>query len=246
MVPNNALGHLVEKACKHWEAGRMTVTTHNGTSTQTHPAFTITISREAGTRGTAIAHEVGKRLGWQVYDHELLERIARDQGIRTTLLESVDERHIGAVQECVRECMAAIAEVSFVTESAYVHHLIETVLALGVHGECVIVGRGVAHVLPVQTTLRVRLVAPMLDRVAVWSQGLGIPHKEGARQVRMADRERSDFIQDHFSKDPREPQNYDLVLNTSSFSIDESADVVVAVLHRLQSRSADRNTGSPT
>src|SRR5262249_41889981 len=54
--------------------------------------FTIALSRQAGTEGTAVAQEVGKRLGWQVYDHELLERIAQEMNVREALLESVDER----------------------------------------------------------------------------------------------------------------------------------------------------------
>jgi hypothetical protein len=31
-------------------------------------------------------------LGWEVYDRELLEKVAQDIGLRTNLLESVDER----------------------------------------------------------------------------------------------------------------------------------------------------------
>ena len=89
-------------------------------------------------------------------------------------------------------------------------------------------------------------VAPLQDRIAVWSQRVGIPLKEAAHQVRTADRERTDFIRDHFRKDPREPQNYHLVLNTSCFSIDQNTDVIVAALHSLQDRSADGSTGLPS
>ena len=38
--------------------------------------LTITLSREAGVPVEAIAQAVAARLGWTVYDHELLERIA--------------------------------------------------------------------------------------------------------------------------------------------------------------------------
>ena len=34
----------------------------------------------------------GRRLQWPVYDHALLEQIAKDLGVRTNLVESVDER----------------------------------------------------------------------------------------------------------------------------------------------------------
>ena len=40
------------------------------------PKLCITISREAGARGSTVARLVGKKLGWTVYDQELLEYIA--------------------------------------------------------------------------------------------------------------------------------------------------------------------------
>ena len=89
------------------------------------------------------------------------------------------------------------------SESAYVHHLVETVLALGILGECVIVGRGAAFILPAATTLRrVRLVGPVRERITALSRKLGITEPEAARQVRTIDRERTDFVEDHFFKDP--------------------------------------------
>src|SRR5262249_35244300 len=40
--------------------------------------FSIAMSREAGTRGPAVARAVADKLGWKVYDNELLELVARD------------------------------------------------------------------------------------------------------------------------------------------------------------------------
>src|SRR4051794_41521414 len=37
----------------------------------------VCISREAGAGGGTIARVVGTRLGWKVYDHEILEAIAQ-------------------------------------------------------------------------------------------------------------------------------------------------------------------------
>ena len=51
-------------------------------------------------------------------------------------------------------------------ESAYVRHLIETLLTLAMHGKCIIVGRGANVVVPSETVLRVRLIAPLGERIA--------------------------------------------------------------------------------
>jgi cytidylate kinase len=201
------------------------------------------VSREAGTLGTAVAREVGKRLGWQVHDHELLERIAQDMHVRTALIESVDERHQNSLLEAVEAFLAVPSGSEWqplVCESSYVRHLVETVLALGVHGQCIIVGRGAAFILPAETTLRVRLVAPVKERIATLRRTLALSEKEAALRVRTLDRERNDFVRDHFLKDPADPTHYDLVLNAGRLSVAEEAGLIIDALHHRQAWIGDK------
>lgn len=184
--------------------------------------FSIAISREAGTRGPAVARAVGERLGWQVYDHELLELVARDLKVRVKLLEDLDERHITWLQECVE----AFAAVPAVREGKYVHHLIETLLSLAARGRSVIVGRGSPFVLPSETTLRVRLMAPLEDRIEAVRHEQHLTRNEAARFVQFTDRKRAQFIRLHFQRDPSDPRHYDLVLNTAQFQIDQCARLI--------------------
>ncbi|HXG13307.1 MAG TPA: cytidylate kinase-like family protein [Gemmataceae bacterium] len=228
----------VLRAFHHWEARRRAEAAKGGPVSRGPAAFTIALSREAGARGTSVAREVGARLGWPVYDHELVERIAHEMGLRTSLLESVDERRVSWLEECVQ----TLAAVPAVSESAYVRHLVETVLSLAAHGECIIVGRGAAQILPPATTLRVRLLAALEDRIAVLSQERGIPRTEAARQVEAIDHERAQFIREHFRKDPADPQNYDLILNTSRFTVADCAVLIIEALRRLQARAQEKAT----
>jgi cytidylate kinase len=193
-------------------------------------AFTVALSREAGANGAVIAGRLGDRLGWAVYDRALLDWIAGEMGLRTSLLESVDEKRVS----WLRECVEAFASAPGVTGGAFVRHLVEMMLSLATHGECVIVGRGAAQLLPAATTLRVRLVADPRDRVAVIRQRLGLSEGEAVRWVETTDRERDRFVRDHFHKDPADPRGYDLVLNASRFSVDECAEVIEEALLRLQ------------
>ncbi len=236
----HSMSELVERACRHWEAQRQLAVSRRDLSARATETFTIAVSREAGTLGTAVAEEVGRLLGWPVYDHELLERIAQDMGLRANLLNSVDERQQSWILEAAAAFLSAPENGDWghlVTESDFVHHLVKVVLALGVHGECVIVGRGAAFILPADTTLRVRLVGPVRERVAAVSRELGISERSAARRVRIIDRERADFVQDHFLKDPNEPRNYDLVLNVPRLTPAVSARVIVETLRGFRSRS---------
>jgi cytidylate kinase len=220
----------LERAQRHWQEQ------HGDGGPAAPPAFTLALTREAGTPGTTVAREVGARLGWAVYDHELLQRISQEKGLRVSLLESVDERQKGWLTEAAE----AFAAVPSVTENTYVRYLIETVLSLGAHGHCVIVGRGSAHILPADRTLRVRLVAHPEDRISATARRLGCPPAEAKRWVEETDRERARFIKTHFLKDPTDPLGYDLVLNTSRWSVPECADLIVQALRQLQARARGR------
>jgi cytidylate kinase len=239
---SGTLSPLIERAFRHWEARRRAAAAQRDLSPRTGTAFTIAIEREAGTQGTNVAKEVARRLGWHVYDHELLEEIARDMGLRTNLLESVDERQQSWLIEMAEAFLSAPRTGDWgplVTESGFVQHLIKTVLALGAHGEAVIVGRGAGFILPPATTVRVRLVGPVRERIAALGKNLGLTEHEAARRVRKLDRERADFVQDHFLKDPTDPHNYDLVLNALRLTIAQSAEVIVAALERFQDHAEE-------
>ena len=193
---------------------------------------TLALTREAGTPGTSVAREVGKRLDWPVYDHELVEIIAKETGLRTSLLESVDERH----KPWLLECFEALGSPRTISESGYAVHVFETVVALGAQGHCVIVGRGAAHILPSFSTLRVRLVAPLEDRITVVANQREISKEAAARWVQETDSTRVEFVKTHFFKDPTDPRRYDLVLNTSRWSVSECADIIVPALRHLETR----------
>ena len=202
---------------------------------QAKPAFTIVISRQSGARGTTTARAVGERLGWAVYDRELVERIAQDMKLQASLLERVDEKKVGWLQEF----MESFSSAPVVSDIAYVHRLAKTIASL-VAQDCVLVGRGIAHILPVETTLRVRLVAPVAWRVAAMSRKLGVSEEEAAVKVATTDRQRVQFVREHFNKDTTDPSLYDLVLNTERFSVEQCADLIVEALHRLQAAVAGK------
>jgi cytidylate kinase len=227
------IAEAMERVRREWQARLKTATLAGVPVSRAPAAFTIAVSREAGCNGALIAARLGERLGWLVYDRLLLERIAEEMGLRSSLLAGVDEKRMG----WLRECIAAFSATPAVSGSAYVRHLVEMVLSLAAHGECVVVGRGAAQILPAATTLRVRLVAPLEERVAVAQARLGSSEAEAARWVRTTDRERLSFVRDHFHMDPCDPHGYDLVLNTARLSIEEAAEVIEATLRRFQAHA---------
>jgi cytidylate kinase len=239
---------LVEEAFRHWDARRLAVAAEPGVTPPPSRPLTVALAREVGIQATAIANEVGKRLGWPVYDYQLLERIAGEMGLRTALLESIDERRQGWLRNTIGASLASLVSggaVPWVRESSYVHHLVEVVHALGAHGECVIVGRGSAFILPPESTLRVFLVGPVRERIRALAPTLHISEHDAALRIRTLDRERNDFIREHFRKDPTDPDNYDIAVNAIRLSAARAASVIVTALECLKDSQREWGTTAP-
>src|ERR1700687_4798587 len=56
--------------------------------------LSIAFSRQVGAHGTSVAREVGKILGWPVYDQELLRQVARQMHVASDRVARVDEKPV--------------------------------------------------------------------------------------------------------------------------------------------------------
>lgn len=198
------------------------------------PAFTITISREAGALGSSVAAEIGRRLGWAVYDQDILDKVAEKLHSSPRRVEEVDERPTS----WLADCLGGFLDKGHVGPDAYLRHLFVVVRGLGGAGHCVIVGRGANFLLPPETTLRVRLVASQEARANAVAERVGMPMDEAAEWVENTERERLVFVKKAFRADAADPHHYDLVLNTTRLSVEDAADFILDALRRLQRRAS--------
>jgi cytidylate kinase len=187
------------------------------------PPVSVTISRQAGSCGAEIAYAVGARLGWPVYDNQLLARIAQEKGLNKRLLEQHDEGSTSWLEQVV----AGFSAKSGPTDWTYLKHLVELLVSLGQVGHCVIVGRGGGYVLPPATTVRVRVAAPRSMRVAKIQERRALSKAEAEQWVDKTDHDRERFVKSHFNHDPNEQLNYDLILNSGRYSSDECVELIV-------------------
>ena len=61
----------------------------------------LLISREKGAGGSAVGELAAKRLGWQVFDKEIVDAIAQQAHVRRELIESLDEREQATIQDAI-------------------------------------------------------------------------------------------------------------------------------------------------
>jgi cytidylate kinase len=190
-------------------------------------ALTIALSREAGARGGTIAKRAGEKLGWQVYTQEVLEYIAQEGSFRQEVVNNLSP----AARSWVDAQLEQLIHDRNLSRNPTVVELVHMVLSLGAQGEVVLLGRGAGCILPMASTLHVRLMAPLADRIAYISQWLRLTEEEAADQVRLRDLRRTEFVSTHFHRNPADMQQYDMVLNSSLLGEEACADLIVQAAH---------------
>lgn len=185
-------------------------------------ALTVALSREAGSRGGSIAGRAAAKLGWQVYSQDLLEYIAQEGNFRQDLFSQLSPAAVAWVDEHLDHLLRQ----QNLSRNPNVLNLGRIILALGAQGEAVLLGRGAGCVLPARSTLHVRLVAPLEDRIAYMSQWMRLTIEEATEQVRIRDERRAEFLATHFHRQPGDLYQYDLVLNTSLLGEEACADLI--------------------
>ena len=186
--------------------------------------ITIAISREAGARGASIATRAGEKLGWEVYSQDMLEYGAQNAALRQDVLDKLPPGASGWIDEQLQ----MLLEQPNMSHEPNIVDLARLVLALGAQGNVILLGRGAGFLLPRRSTLHVRLIAPLPARIAYMSQWLRLTDEEAAEQVHNRDHRRTDFLTTHFHRKPNDVHVYDMILNTSMFGEDRSADLVAA------------------
>jgi cytidylate kinase len=183
----------------------------------------ICISREAGAGGSALARMVGDRLGWKVYDEELIEAIAHRMQVPIDEVRALDEQAPSMVQDW----LLPLREEYYAPQEAYLDHLAKLIEAIGRAGESILVGRGAGFMLPRETTLSLRVIAPMKVRAQRLAERMGVSVRTARRAARDLDRRRAQFDRTMHRANPSDPHNFDMVLDTASLSLEIAAEIVV-------------------
>ena len=188
----------------------------------------LLISRQRGSGGDKIAQAAGGRLGWHVFDRQIVDSVASRAHVRQQLILSLDERARTAFEDTFRSAF----EPEDIGSANYILYLKQVVLALGHQGDVVLVGRGAQYMLPIECGLRVRIVAPAEWRAKQIAARLKLPIEEARKEIQVSDANRQSFARQYFHQDAGDTLNYDVVINTAEVCIEGAADLVVFALER--------------
>lgn len=182
----------------------------------------VTVSREYGSGGAAIAAKLAALLGFRLLDRALIDRIASEAHVDPGTAERFDEHVDRWVERLGRAFrlggLEAVAEVDREAvldaerAAALAARVIEEAAAIG---GCVIVGRGAQCVLRGRPDVfHVFVYASLPERVRRIRERLG-EEADVEGVIDTTDRERAAYVRRYFGASWLDPRLYDLMVNAA-------------------------------
>jgi cytidylate kinase len=185
----------------------------------------VTVSRSMASRGDAIARSLADRLELECYDQEILDGIAAEAGVSSTLVERLTEK-LDAVDSWIYSAIFG----KRVTRTEYLKFLTSMIRGL-YHTGGVIVGRGGHVILAGRDILRVRIVGSLEVCASRLSEEEGISYSEAKSRIQESIARREKFMWEVFQSRYDDATNFDIIVNTDGFRRDDAVvDILVAAL----------------
>jgi cytidylate kinase len=221
LTGSSSLDELVGRQVRRWEMER------RAPGLRPAPPC-VALSRLAHSGAAELGRQVAGRLGYGFFGSEIVDQIAREHGVQRRLLEGLDEKVRSAVDRYVGDAFRS----GGFTESEYLRWVVRTVATLGEQGGAVILGRGAPFILSPERALRVLVIAPREQRIERLQKSRELTRAQAVEVLDREDAERLRFVRHHFDVNADDPLLFDLVVNSGTLGIADSAAAVVDALSR--------------
>ena len=183
----------------------------------------IAMTREMGSLGKDVAEGLAQRTGRRVVYHEIIEPIADKMRLRKSHVERFLDGKSGIWERLTTD-----------KTSLSIFTADETFRFLRDGTTCVIRGWGAAHLLKnIPHVVRVRVCAPMETRVKRMMQRLATDNRATVEsEIEMSEEAHTAITRRHFGVNWRDPEHYDLVLNTDRLSVAECVDEIESMMRK--------------
>jgi cytidylate kinase len=199
----------------------------------------ITIEREYGCGGGAIAAQLAQRLGWNLWDRRLTEEIARLANVDPSAVKRCDERMDSRLYRLAKtfwrgshERSAHLVGQAFDTDCMMT--MMEQITErIAKEGNSVVVGRGAPFFLREHPeAFHVFLYAPRVEKIRRLLQD-GATQAEAQDLVDVVDRERIAYVKHYFNANWPTRSLYHLMMNTAVGN-EAVIETILHTMHRVE------------
>lgn len=183
----------------------------------------INIGRQFGSGGRTVASLIGRKLGIEVYDNELLLKAAESSGVHPEFFRHNDERKrfftFGYSQNAIND------EGLFKIQS-------DTIRSIAENGSAVFVGRAADYVLRDLRCLDVFVSAPLEWRKALVAERSRLSSEEAEKLILRKDKTREYWYNFFTFGNWGVASNYDLCVDSSILGLEGTADLIIDFARR--------------
>jgi cytidylate kinase len=208
---------------------------------------TITIEREYGAGGGAIAKKLAERLGWRLWDEALTCEIARLAQVDQAAVERLDERCDPLFYRLMKVFMRGSLEQSIgvggldhFDADSMVKFMQRVIDSAASEGNSVIVGRGAPFFLRDRDdSFHVFIYAPIGEKLRRL-QGAGKSEAEAMEEISCIDRQRVIFVRRYFDMEWPTRALYHLMVN-SRVGDETVIDTILNEIAQLEASAISTN-----
>jgi len=195
----------------------------------------ITISRQFGAGGKTLGEMVSEKLGYTLYDKELIQMIAEKAKVSENGIEFIEKEArgkfgvflSGMVPKAIADLKGKKKSEDTIDEEVYIDVLNDIFTKIAEEGNAVIIGRGGQYVLKKnKDVFHVLATARKEDRAKFLVKKYKLSLKDAIKAVELDDKRRLSLYRKYGRDDYDKPLVYHLVLNTSKIDLDSACELI--------------------
>ena len=189
----------------------------------------ITIARQRGSGGRAVGALIAERYGWSLISKESFTESVKAKGVDEVKIGRVFERRPSLQDRMTLQQLY----------SKYVDVITNVIKEFAEKGDVVILGRGANLILGGDPrVVSVLFVADLETRIERMAKKWGLKGKKGLEEARKkvidSDYARAAYNTYLYDSEWNDPLNYDMVLNTTGITVQQSAEAVMSLFEMLR------------
>ena len=200
--------------------------------------FTICITRTCGSGGTTIAKKLADAYGIDLYDRKLLRLASEDSGISEAMFAQADEDVKNSLlykvsRKVYNGELIPPESGNFVSDQNLFNYQAKVLKELSERESYVVVGRCADYILRNHANaISVYLYASKEECLRHEMEYMGYTQGQAMKEIKRMDRYRRDYYVYHTGRKWKNPENYDLCLNTEKLEYEGTKEFIMDYIKR--------------
>ena len=197
----------------------------------------ITIGRQHGSNGHAVAQALADQLSIPCYSKEIVDHTARDSNLSPEVIRSYDEKRVSPFVAPGMQFLGM--DEGFRLNMQVASAQFDTIRRLASEGDAVFVGRCADYVLRNRDDLvRVFIMADLSFRVHNMMERKSLSEDQAKKLVKTVDKDRASYYRYYTDQTWGDDNCYDLCLNVARIGVDGAVQTIESFIEAVNKQSA--------